>query len=118
MSFKIVPAVKLSNEIYLNKDKPDNNTIKIDNLNNKYCKIIENDKWITTTKDKAIKDLFNRVTDILMNFMDDLEESIPEKRRDIISNYLEKDVDDEYIKETLTELILKIYNFTINDLKN
>ena len=53
-----------------------------------------------------------------MNFMDDLEESIPEKRRDIISNYLEKDVDDEYIKETLTELILKIYNFTINDLKN
>jgi len=110
--------LKLSNEIYLNKDKPDNNTIKIDNLNNKYCKIIENDKWITTTKDKAIKDLFNRVTDILMNFMDDLEESIPEKRREIISNYLEKDVDDEYIKETLTELILKIYNFTINDLKN
>jgi len=110
--------LKLSNEIYLNKDKPDNNTIKIDNLNNKYCKIIENNKWITTTKDKAIKDLFNRVTDILMNLMDDLEESIPEKRRDIISNYLEKDVDDEYIKETLTELILKIYNFTINDLKN
>jgi len=110
--------LKLSNEIYLNKDKPDNNTIKIDNLNNKYCKIIENDKWVTTTKDKALKDLFNRVTEILMNFMDDLEESIPEKRRDIISNYLEKDVDDEYIKETLTELILNIYNFTINDLKN
>ena len=110
--------LKLSNEIYLNKEKPENNTIKIDNLNNKYCKIIENNKWITTTKDTALKKIFLNVSDIILLILDDVKDKVPEKRREIIANYLEKDVDDEYIKETLTELILKIYNFSINDLKN
>ena len=48
--------------------------------------------------------------------MDEVEDKVPEERRKIIANYLEKDVDDEYIKETLTKLILKIYNYTINEL--
>jgi hypothetical protein len=110
--------LKLSNEIYLNKEKPENNTIKIDNLNNKYCKVIENNKWITTTKDNALKKIFNNVSDIILLILDDVNDKVPEKRREIIANYLEKDIDDEYIKETLTEMILKIYNFTLNDLNN
>jgi len=110
--------LKLSNEIYLNKEKPENNTIKIDNLNNKYCKVIENNKWITTTKDNALKKIFNNVSDIILLILDDVKDKVPEKRREIIANYLEKDIDDEYIKETLTEMILKIYNFTLNDLNN
>ena len=110
--------LKLSNEIYLNKEKPENNTIKIDNLNNKYCKVIENNKWITTTKDNALKKIFNNVSDIILLILDDVKDKVPEKRREIIANYLEKDIDDEYIKETLTEMILKIYNFTMNDLNN
>ena len=110
--------LKLSNEIYLNKEKPENNTIKIDNLNNKYCKVIENNKWITTTKENALKKIFNNVSDIILLILDDVKDKVPEKRREIIANYLEKDIDDEYIKETLTEMILKIYNFTMNDLNN
>jgi hypothetical protein len=108
--------LKLSNEIYLNKDKPENNTIKIDNLNNKYCKIIENNKWITTTKDSAKEKIFTKVSDIILLILDDVKDKVPKNKRDIITNFLEKDVDDEYIKETLTEMVLKIYNFTINDL--
>ena len=110
--------LKLSNEIYLNKDKPENNTIKIDNLNNKWCKIIENNKWITTTKDSAKEKIFSKVSDIILLILDDVKDKVPKEKRKIIADFLEKDADDEYIKETLAEMILKIYNFTINDLKN
>ena len=107
--------LKLSNEIYLNKDRPNNNTIKIDNLNNKYCKIIENNKWITTTKESALRKIFLTVSDLVLLILDDVKDKVPEKRRQIISDYLEKDFEDEYIKETITEFILNIYNFTINE---
>jgi|UniRef100_A0A6C0H0P3 hypothetical protein len=108
--------LKLSNEIYLNKTNPQNNTIKIDNINNKFCKVIEDNKWITTTKDKALQNIFIKVADILMKFMDDLSDSIPEKQMDIINDYLNKDFEDIYIKETVKEFILNIYNFTINEI--
>lgn len=107
--------LKLSNEIYLNTKQPHNNTIKIDNLNNKYCKIIENNKWITTTKDTAMKNIFNKIADVLINFMDDVKDSVPEKRLNIINEYLEKDFEEDYIKETIKEFILNIYNFTIEE---
>lgn len=107
--------LKLSNEIYLNKDRPNNNTIKIDNLNNKYCKIIENNKWVTTTKESALRKIFLTVSDLVLLILDDVKDKVPEKRRQIISDYLEKDFEDEYIKETITEFILNIYNFTINE---
>jgi hypothetical protein len=110
--------LKLSNEIYLNKEKPENNTIKIDNLNNKWCKVIENNKWITTTKDSAKEKIFSKVSDIILLILDDIKDKVPAEKREIIAEFLEKDVDDDYIKEILAEMVLKIYNFTINDLKN
>jgi hypothetical protein len=56
--------LKLSNEIYLNEVHPENQTIKIDNLNNKFCKVKENNKWVTTTKDAALKKIFDKIFDI------------------------------------------------------
>jgi len=106
--------LKLSNEIYLNKEQLNNNTIKIDNLNNKYCKIIENNKWITTTKDSALQKIFLKVSNIILLIMDDIKDTVPEKRRKIIEDYLNKDFEDKYIKETISDFILNIYNFDNN----
>jgi uncharacterized C2H2 Zn-finger protein len=108
--------LKLSNEIYLNKDKPENNTIKIDNLNNKWCKIIENNKWITTTKDSAKEKIFSKVSDIILLILDDVKDKVPKEKRKIIADFLEKDADDEYIKGALKPLFLKIYNYTVNEM--
>jgi len=80
--------LKLSNEIYLNKDKPENNTIKIDNLNNKWCKIIENNKWITTTKDSAKEKIFSKVSDIILLILDDVKDIVPKEKRKIIADFL------------------------------
>jgi len=108
--------LKLSNEIYLNKDKPNNNTIKVDNIDNKYCKIIENNKWITTTKDAALQKIFLKVSNIILLILEDVKDSVPEKRREIVTGYLEKDFEDPYIKETIKDFILNIYNFTTNEI--
>ena len=80
--------------------------VTIVNKIGKFCKVIEDNKWITTTKDKALQNIFIKVADILMKFMDDLSDSIPEKQMDIINDYLNKDFEDIYIKETVKEFIL------------
>lgn len=46
--------------------------------------------------------------------MDDIKDTVPEKRRKIIEDYLNKDFEDKYIKETISDFILNIYNFDNN----
>jgi hypothetical protein len=72
--------LKLSDEIYLNEKHPENQTIKIDNLNNKFCKVKEKNKWITTTKDAALKKIFDRVFDIVINCIDETQDVINEEK--------------------------------------
>jgi hypothetical protein len=109
--------LKLSNEIYLNKDKPENSTIKINNVNNKLCKIKKDDKWITTTKDDALKNIFNKIAEIISMIMDDddIKTKVSDKKLKIIDDYLEKDFEDEIIKEAIRDFILNIYDYTIEN---
>jgi len=103
--------LKLSDEIYLNEKHPENQTIKIDNLNNKFCKVKEKNKWITTTKDAALKKIFDRVFDIVINCIDETQDVINEEKINIINGYIEKDFEDEIIVEAVKKLALNIYNF-------
>ena len=103
--------LKLSDEIYLNEKHPENQTIKINNLNNKFCKVKEKNKWITTTKDAALKKIFDRVFDIVINCIDETETEISEEKINIINGYIEKDFNDELVIEAVKKLALNIYNF-------
>lgn len=103
--------LKLSNEIYLNEKHPENQTIKIDNLNNKFCKIKENNKWITTCKDTALKKIFDKVSSIVESCLHDNKDSIPEQKINIINGYIEKDFKDELVVEAVKKLAFNIYNF-------
>jgi uncharacterized C2H2 Zn-finger protein len=103
--------LKISDEIYLNEKHPENQTIKIDNLNNKFCKVKEKNKWITTTKDAALKKIFDRVFEIVINCIDDTKDVISEEKINIINGYIEKDFEDEIIVEAVKKLALNIYNF-------
>jgi hypothetical protein len=42
--------VQLIKDIYLNKEHPENGTVKIENINNKYALIYNNGKWNTILK--------------------------------------------------------------------
>ena len=103
--------LKLSNEIYLNEQHPENQTIKIDNLNNKFCKIKENNKWITATKDTALKKMFNKACSIVETIINENKDSISEKQIKQINDYIERDFEDKAVVESVKKLALNIYNF-------
>ena len=103
--------LRLSNEIYLNEKHPENQTIKIDNLNNKFCKIKENNKWITTNKNDALQKIFTRICIIVSSCLEDNQDAISEQQINIINDYINKEFTDKYIAETVKKLALNIYNF-------
>jgi len=103
--------LKLSNEIYLNEQHPENQTIKIDNLNNKFCKIKQNNKWITADKNESLHKIFNRACEIVSMCIMENKDMYKEAQLETINGYIEKDFDDEIIIETVKKLALDIYNF-------
>jgi hypothetical protein len=103
--------LKLSNEIYLNENHPENQTIKIDNLNNKFCKIKQNNKWITADKNESLHKIFNRACEIVSMCIMENKDMYKEAQLETINGYIEKDFDDEIIIETVKKLALDIYNF-------
>jgi len=103
--------LKLSNEIYLNEQHPENQTIKIDNLNNKFCKIKQNNKWITADKNESLKKIFNRACEIVSMCIMENKDMYKEAQLETINGYIEKDFDDEIVIETVKKLALDIYNF-------
>jgi hypothetical protein len=103
--------LKLSNEIYLNEHHPENQTIKIDNLNNKFCKIKQNNKWITADKNESLKKIFNRACEIVSMCIMENKDMYKEAQLETINGYIEKDFDDDIVIETVKKLALDIYNF-------
>jgi len=112
--------LKLSNKIYLDNNHPENKTIKIDNLNNNYCLIVQDNKWVTTTKDNAMKKIMNKITTVIDKFInldntddenqDNYKKKITPTKIKIINEYLEKELDDKSIIEIIKNVILEIYN--------
>jgi len=103
--------LKLTNEIYLNEQHPENQTIKIDNLNNKFCKVKKNNKWITADKNESLKKIFNRACEIVSICIMENKDMYKEAQLETINGYIEKDFEDEIIIETVKKFALDIYNF-------
>jgi rubredoxin len=103
--------LKLSNKIYLNDKHPENNTIKIDNLKNDFCKIKNNNKWIISTKDDALKNIFDKICTIVKYCIDENKELISERVFEKIDGYIEKDFTDEIAKSSIKKLAIDIYNY-------
>lgn len=100
-----------SNEVYLNEQHPENQTIKVENINNKLCKIKESNKWVITTKDDATKKIFDKFYNVIAEFIDENENLLPLNKIQYINKYLDKELDDPEIIEVIKKIILKIYNF-------
>ena len=95
----------------MNEKHPENQTIKIDNLNTKFCKIKQNNKWITADKNESLKKIFNRACEIVSMCIIENKDMYKEAQLETINGYIEKDFDDEIIIETVKKLALDIYNF-------
>jgi hypothetical protein len=102
--------------IHLNEDHPENHTVKVTNVKSPFIPIHINEKWILKDKKEVLRQLIEKIADILKCHFDDNRDEIKTKyssyKRDAIEIYHEK-LDNE--DKELWKLLMKdIYLLFVN----
>lgn len=107
----------LTKAIHLDKDKPENHTIKVTNLKSPYVKVIQDGKWVFKDKKEAISDLIWKEGQILKSHYDkneiEMRERWKEQKLEIVKAWLERlDNEDEELWKRLSQdnLLLLVNN--------
>jgi len=103
--------VQLIKDIYLNKNHPENNTVKVENLNNKYAHVYNNDKWDTVLKSDLKELLHKKNYTILKMHYDKLKKSMSLPKKEETIAFLKRDeTGDPHMMYVIDKIILLFYN--------
>lgn len=103
--------VQLIKDIYLNKEHPENGTVKIENINNKYALIYNNGKWDTILKYELRELLHKKNYTILKMHYDKLKKSMSIPKREETFAFLKRDdTTDPHMMYVIDKIILLFYN--------
>lgn len=69
----------LAKAIHLNKDHPENHTMKVTNVKSPHVQVMMNKKWIYKDKKDALKILIEKISDIQRNYVEDHRDGIKER---------------------------------------
>jgi hypothetical protein len=100
----------------LDKDKPENHTIKVTNIKSPYVKVIQDGKWIYKDKNDAITDLIWKENQILKTHYEENEVEMrkrwKEHKLEIVKSWLERldDEDEELWKRLKEDSFLVLIN--------
>jgi len=102
--------LKLTKDIYLRLDHPENRTIKIENLNNKFAYKFENGKWKGILKSE-LKDLLHQKNKKLIKVhLESLKDVLDEKVPLEMNTYLKRNTStDPFMKDLNERNILLLY---------
>ena len=103
--------VQLIKDIYLNKEHPENGTIKVENLNNKYAHVYKGGKWDTILKYDLREQMHKKNYTILKMHYDKLKKamSLPKKEETYV--FLARDeLSDPHMMYVIDKIILLFYN--------
>jgi len=103
--------VQLIKDIYLNKEHPENGTIKVENLNNKYAHVYNNGKWDTILKYDLREQIHKKNYTILKMHYNKLKNamSLPKKEETVV--FLARDeLSDPHMMYVIDKIILLFYN--------
>jgi hypothetical protein len=103
--------LKLTKDIYLRIDHPENRTVKIENLNNKYAYKYENGKWKGILKSE-LKDLLHKKNKNLIKVhLESLKDILDEKVPQEMNMYLKRNNNtDPFMKDLNERNILLLYS--------
>jgi hypothetical protein len=111
--------VQLIKDIYLNKEHPENKTVKVENINNKYALVFNNDKWDTILKSDLKEMIHKKNYTVLKMHYDKLKKSMSAPKREETYSFLARDeTDDPHMMYVIDKIILLFYNDTDNDISN
>jgi hypothetical protein len=103
--------VQLIKDIYLNKDHPENSTVKVENLNNKYAHIYKNGKWDAILKADLKELLHKKNYTILKMHYDKLKNIMTLPKKEETRVFLQRDdFSDPHMMYVIDKIILLFYN--------
>lgn len=107
----------MAKAIHLNKNHPENHTMKVTNVKSPFIPVIQDQKWILKDKKDVLKFLIEKIADILKSHFDDNKEGIKEKynsyKRDAIEMYHERLEKED--KELWNKIMKDVYLMFAND---
>jgi len=102
--------MKLTEDIYLHQDHPENLTVKVDNLNNKYAFVYESGKWKGILKYELKELLHNKNSKLLKVHCKKLKNILDTAKKNSISVFLARDYDgDAHLKDMNEKMVLLFY---------
>jgi len=103
--------VQLIKDIYLNKEHPENSTIKVENINNKYAHIYKGGKWDTMLKYDLREQIHKKNYTILKMHYDKLKKSMSLPKKEETHVFLARDeLSDPHMMYVIDKIILLFYN--------
>ena len=102
--------MKLTEDIYLNEDHPENLTIKVDNLNNKFAFIYEDGKWKGILKYELKNILHDTNSRLLKVHYRKLKDLLDTAKKNSINVFLARQYDsDPHLKDMNEKMVLLFY---------
>jgi hypothetical protein len=103
--------MKLAQDIYFDKNHPENKTIKIDNINNKYALVFNNGKWETILKYELREILHEKNHHLLRIHTNRLKELLDSAKKSSINVFLSRQCHiDPHLEYMIDKIILLFYN--------
>jgi len=101
----------LIKDIYLDKNHPENRTVKVDNLNNKYAFVFNEGKWDSVLK-YELKELLHRKNHTLLKMhYNKLKDLMDTAKKDEIRVFLSRDdTGDPHMMYVIDKVVLLFYN--------
>jgi hypothetical protein len=108
--------VQLIKDIYLNKDHPENSTVKVENINNKYAHVFNNGKWDAILKADLKEELHKKNYTVLKMHYDKLKKSMSVPKREETYTFLKRDdFSDPHMMYVIDKIILLFYNDDVDE---
>ena len=103
--------VQLIKDIYLNKDHPENKTVKVENINNKYAHVYNSGKWEAILKADLKEQLHKKNYTILKMHYDKLKKTMTIPKKEETFTFLKRDdFSDPHMMYVIDKIILLFYN--------
>lgn len=101
----------LIKDIYLDKEHPENRTVKVDNINNKYALVFNDGKWESILK-YELKELLHKKNHTLLKMQyKKLKDLMDTAKKDEISVFLSRDdTSDPHMMYVIDKVVLLFYN--------
>ena len=103
--------MQLIQDIYLNKEHPENNTIKVENINNKFAHVYNNGKWDAILKYDLKEKIHKKNYTILKMHYDKLKNTMSYPKKEETRTFLARDdTSDPHMMYVIDKIVLLFYN--------